>query len=363
MLTRRVLNRALLARQLLLDRSATDPLTAIGRVAGLQAQSPNPPYFGLWSRLDQFARADLTELIETRQVVRVALMHGTAQLVAARDAPGLRHVVQPALHDALLATHGERLRGVSLTEVARVTRELLEDIPRTIADLGAELAARWPDVPVTSLTAAARTEVALVPVPPGGTWGAVGQPAWTTLSTWLNHPNPSTSTVADLVEWYLSAYGPATLDDIRAWSGLPGLSEIVEDVNLRLVRLRGEEGAELFDIPDARLPDEDEPAPARYLAEFDNALQAHDDRARIMYDDDRKAIFATPGVVPGVVLVDGFTQGTWKITRSGQSAYLVVRPFAQIPTRDVHELTEEGLRLLAFAVPEASTHDVRFNSR
>ncbi len=362
MLTDRGLNRALLARQLLLTRSPADPLTAIGLVAGLQAQSPNPPYFGLWSRLGKFALADLTELIETRQVVRVALMRGTMQLVAARDAPGLRHVVQPALHHALLATHGDRLRGVNLAQVAQMTRELLEDTPRTIADLGKELAAHWPDVPVASLTAAARTEVALVPVPPGGVWGAVGQPAWTTLSAWLNHPDPVTSSVTDLVQWYLSAYGPATLADVQAWSGLPE-SEIAKSAGRNLVRLRGEEGAELFDLPDALLPDEDEPAPVRYLAEFDNVLQAHDDRLRIMYDDDRKSIFATPGVVPGVVLVDGFTQGTWKITRSGQSAYIVVRPFAQIPTRDVEELTQEGLRLLAFAAPDASTHDVRFNSR
>jgi hypothetical protein len=141
------------------------------------------------------------------------------------------------------------------------------------------------------------------------------------------------------------------------------LVEIVDGLGTRLVSYRDEDGTELLDLPEAPLPHPDTPAPARYLADFDAVLTAHDDTRRIMDDRDRRDVFAVPGVIPGTVLVDGFVQALWQITRRKGVATLVVRPLFQIPTRDVQELTEEGERLLAFAAADATRHEVRFNSR
>lgn len=361
MLTRRDLNRALLARQLLLERSPMNPLDAIEHLVGVPAQSPNPPYVALWSRLDRIWVDDLSTLVTSRQVVRVALMRSTLHLVSARDAVGIRPLVQPA-QDRTLASD-ERLAGVELSEVARVGRRLLDEQPRTFAELGPLLAERWPDVEPRSLVAAVRVGVPLVQVPPGGLWGATGQPPYTSAQNWLGEVGAASMSLGDLIVRYLGAFGPATVPDIEAWSGLTGLREVTERLGRQLVTLRGEDGARLLDLPDAPLPDPETPAPARFIADFDNVLFSHADSYRIMTLEQRKAVFGVPGVTPGTVLVDGFVRGTWKITWHKGAATLVVRPFAQIPTKDVHALTDEGERLLEFAAADATSHDVRFNSR
>ncbi|MEV0456523.1 winged helix DNA-binding domain-containing protein [Catellatospora methionotrophica] len=363
MLTRRDLNRALLARQLLLERSELEPLAAIEHLAGVPAQAPNPPYVGLWTRLREFRIEDLSELITSRAAVRTALMQATPQLVSARDAVAFRPLLQGVQERNLTAASRERLRGADLGQVAAAARDLVEERPYTVKELGVALAGRWPDADPVALGAAARAGLPLVQVPPHGLWGALGQPAYTTSEHWLGDGGGPRATVDDLVLRYLAAFGPATVRDMQAWSGLGGLSEVVDRLGDRLVFDRDEQGAELFDLPDAPLPHPDTPTPARYLAEFDATLDAYDDSLRIMDDRDRRDVFAVPGVVPGTALVDGFVQAIWSITRKKGTATLVVRPLFQIPTRDVQELTEEGERLLAFAAPDATRREVRFNSR
>ncbi|GIG00781.1 winged helix DNA-binding domain-containing protein [Catellatospora citrea] len=363
MLTRRDLNRALLARQLLLERSPLGPLEAIEHLAGLPAQSPNPPYLGLWTRLREFRIEDLSELVTARAAVRVGLMRATPHLVSARDARGLRPLLQGVQERHLSAAFRDRLRGADLGEIAAAGRALVEQRPYTVKELGVALAERWPDADPAALGAAARAGLPLVQVPPHGLWGAVGQPAYTTAEHWLGAGDGPQATVDDLVLRYLAAFGPATVRDMQAWSGLGGLGEVVDRLGDRLVADRDEQGAELLDLPDAPLPHPDTPAPARYLADFDAMLDAYDDSLRIMDDRDRRDVFAVPGVVPGTVLVDGFVQAIWTMTRKKGAVTLVVRPLFQIPTRDVQDLTEEGERLLAFAAPDATRRDVRFNSR
>lgn len=362
MLTRRALNRALLARQLLLERSPMGVVDAVEHLVGMQAQAPNPPYLGLWTRLERFAHSDLSDLITSRSVVRLALMRSTLHLVSAEDALGIRPLVQPVQERALRAAWGERLAGADVAAVAAAGRRLVEEQPRTLAELGTELAAAWPDADPAALSAAVRAGVPLVQVPPRGIWGAVGQPAHTSAEQWLGR-GMSAMSVDDLVLRYLRAFGPATVRDAQAWSGLTRLREVTDRLGDRLVRLRGEDGAELFDVPGAPLPDPETPAPVRFVADFDNILLSHADRARIMTEEHRREIFTVNGIIPGTVLVDGFVRGTWKITRHRGAATLVVRPLFQIPTRDVQALTVEGERLLAFAAADASRHDVRFNSR
>ncbi len=338
------------------------PLEAIEHLAGLPAQAPNPPYLGLWTRLREFRIDDLSDLLTSRAAVRMALMQATPQLVSARDAAAFRPLLQVVQERHLGAASRERLRGADLGQVAAAARALVEQRPYTVKDLGVALAERWPDADPAALGPAARAALPLVQVPPHGLWGAVGQPAYTTAEHWLGADAGPRATVDELVLRYLAAFGPATVRDMQAWSGLGGLGEVVDRLIGRLVVYRDEEGTELLDLPDAPLPHPDTPAPARYLAEFDAMLDAYDDTFRIMDDRDRRDVFAVPGVVPGTVLVDGFVQAIWTIVRKKGAATLVVRPLFQIPTRDVQDLTEEGERLLAFAAPDATRHEVRFNS-
>ncbi|GAA1615068.1 winged helix DNA-binding domain-containing protein [Catellatospora bangladeshensis] len=363
MLTRRDLNRALLARQLLLERSPLGPLEAIEHLVGLPAQAPNPPYVGLWTRLREFQVEDLSELLTARAAVRTPLMRATPHLVSARDAVDIRPFLRAVQERSLSAALRERLRGADPDEVADAGRALVEQRPYTVKELGAALAGQWPDADPAALGAAVRAGVPLVQVPPHGLWGAVGQPAYTSTEHWLGVGDGPRMTLDDLVVRYFAAFGPATVRDVQAWSGLGGLREVVERLGDRLVDHRGEDGVELLDVPGAPLPDPDTPAPGRYLADFDAVLSAYDDSSRIIDDRDLRDVFAVPGVVPGTVLVDGAVRAIWSIDRRKGAATLVVRPLFQIPTRDVQELTEEGERLLAFAAPDATRRDVRFNSR
>ena len=171
-LTRRELNRALLARQLLLEPDTErDAVAAVEHLIGMQAQAPFPPYYGLWSRLGGFRPDDLATLISTRNVVRVALMRGTIHLVSARDCLPLRAIMQPVLDRAFRTNHYKRLTGVDLVELAVRGRELVDAEPMTFSELGKALAARWPGNPPADLAQGVRALVPLVQVPPRAVWG------------------------------------------------------------------------------------------------------------------------------------------------------------------------------------------------
>jgi hypothetical protein len=376
-LTLRGLNRALLDRQLLLrpaalsragaagaaggagDRSAR-VIETVEHLVGLQAQAPFPPYYGLWSRLDGFRPGDLAGLLLDRQVVRVALMRGTIHLVSAPDCLALRPAMQPVLDRALRATFGRRLTGVDLAALAAAGRILVEEKPRTFSDLGRELTRRWPGHDPDALAQGVRALVPLVQVPPRAVWGASGQAAHTSAEAWLGRPMPDEVSLESLVTRYLAAFGPATVADVQAWSGLTRLGEAVGRLRPGLRTFRGEQGAELFDLPDAPRPDPDTPAPVRFVAEFDNLVLAHADRARVLSEPHRKRMYARANTFPGSVLIDGFVTGIWKITRAGPAAALTVELFERVPPRVTDQVTAEGHRLLRFAAADAPDHDVRF---
>jgi Winged helix DNA-binding domain len=357
-LSRRALNRALLARQMLLARDTVPAVRAVERLVGMQAQAPLAPYVGLWTRLDGLRTDDVAQAITDRALVRIALMRGTIHLVSATDCLNLRPLMQPVLDRALRTGYGRHLSGLDIEEVAAAGRALVEQRPRTFAEVGEALAERRPDRDRRALTAIVRTRVPLVQLPPRGIWGRSGQAVHTSAEAWLGRPLAPEPSPEDLVLRYLAAYGPASVKDLQTWSGHTRQREVVERLRPRLLSFRDERGAELFDLPDAPRPDPATPAPPRFLPEYDNLLRSHADRTRVLPEDHRRRL-ATPNDSPRpAFLIDGLVHGTWRISRERGRAVLTVEPYAPLSARDRTALAEEGARLLAFAA-DGADHDVR----
>lgn len=338
--SRRALNRAILARQLLLDRSEIAPLDAVSHLVGLQAQVPHNPYLGLWSRLDRFDPDQLSQLLIGRAVVRIVVMRGTIHLVTADDSLELRPLMQPVL-DAELARHSEyapALRGADLGPVLDFARPLLAQKPHTGTQLRAAMAEHFPDHNPAALAYACRCLLALVQVPPRGVWGRSAQVASTTAEAWLGRPLATDPSIDQVVLRYLAAFGPATPADVAAWSRLTGFREILDRLRPQLATFHDERGRELFDLPDAPRPDPDTPAPARFLPEYDNLLLSHADRTRFAANESRQKLEPFPGPVHGTVLCDGTLVGTW----SRDQATLAIRPVVALSRQAKNELAAEG---------------------
>jgi hypothetical protein len=373
----RQLNRATLDRQLLLRRAARPALDAIGHLAGLQAQAPLAPYVGLWTRLAGFGHEDLKDLLTERIVVRAHLMRNTVHLVTAADFVRFRPLYQPLIERALTGHFGRNLGGVDLAELRGVAAVLLAETPLTRGQLGERLSPRWPDHDPASLAYAATHLLQLVQVPPRGLWGSTGPATWFLSSVWLDAPalgpapcstpspppkgvdDPSElPPLDDLVLRYLGAYGPATVRDIQAWSGLSRLREVTDRLGTRLRPFTGPDGAELVDLPDASRPDADVPAPPRFLPEYDNLLLSFADRSRVIPGTRPVPLPPGHGATTGTLLIDGFWAADWTIARRRDRAALEVRPFGSLGAARQDAIGAEGRRLLEFAAP-AGAHDVR----
>jgi hypothetical protein len=360
MLSDRALNRATLARQFLLTRVDRSAVAVIEHLVGMQAQAPNAAYVGLWTRLTGFAPAELARLMVEREVVRTTLMRSTIHLVTARDCLALRPVVRRPVEQAFLASpFAKRLAGLDVDELVEAGRALLAGQPRTRAALGALLKARWPDRDADALAYAVTYRLPLVQVPPRGVWGRTGPAAWAPVEEWLGAPVGTDPTPDTVVLRYLAAFGPATVTDAQTWSGLTRLREVFDRLRPKLRALRDGQGRDLFDLPDAPRPDPETPAPPRFLPEYDNVLLSHADRARFIPDGRPVTLFPGNGATMGNLLVDGFYRATWRITRRDGTATLTVEMFDRLSTRDSAQVTEEGMRLLAFAAGDADDHVVR----
>ncbi|ELZ27026.1 hypothetical protein C474_16789 [Halogeometricum pallidum JCM 14848] len=345
-LDRRTLNRALLHRQLLLGRRDLSATDAVEHLVGLQAQNPDDPYVGLWSRLSDFRAEELATLLTTRRAVRASLMRATIHLVTARDYRRLRPVVESVVERTVYqnAARREQLDGVDMEAVASVGRELVGEAPRTQAELRDLLGPRWPDADPAALAYAVRMLVPVVFTPPRGVWGETGPAAMTAAEGWLDGEVGTDPSPDEPVRRYLAAFGPATAADVRTWSGLTGVGDVLDRLDLRT--FADGNGRLLYDVPDGSLPDPDTPAPPRFLPEFDNVLLSHDDRTRVVPAEYRERAL-TQRFGKGAVLVDGFVAGEWKLGGDDERE-LSVELYGPIADSDREELIEEGTRLRAF---------------
>jgi hypothetical protein len=332
----------------------------------MQAQLPTASYVGLWSRLAKFRHDELSALIESRKIVRIALMRSTLHLVSGRDALALRPLFASSIERAWRNSAWFRgVDGLDLETLVRAGKALIEAQPMTSADLGARLAEQWPKRDADSLAQAIRTFLPLVQVPPRGVWGKGGLAKVTTAETWLGRPLAQESSMETLLVRYLRAFGPASIKDAQAWSGVSKLREEFErlrrSMGKRLVVLHDEAGEELFDVADAPRPDAATKAPPRFLPEYDNLFLSHDDRTHVFDAEARSRVFVKNGMRAGV-LVDGFLRGTWKVERSGRRAMLRVSTWGEIGRRDLKALEAEAGRLVAFVGDRATSHEWEITS-
>ena len=344
----RALNRATLARQLLLDRADLPVLDAVAHLGGLQAQEPQEPFVGLWSRLRAFDPAVLSELLVQRRVVRTHLMRCTVHLLTADDVLAWRARHEAMLRQRLLGAYRQELDGMDLDELAAAGREIMADgVPRSRPDLGRALAARWPARGPRAL--GQMVVGALIPVaqlPPRGLWRTKAGAHYTPLSAWLGREvDPPVADGSDpvgqaLVRRYLAACGPAATADVRAWSGLAGLPAAVAAMRDELVTFRDERGRQLIDLPDAPRPDPDAPAPVRFLPAFDNAVLGYDDRSRIIDGAHRGLSVAGARFV----LVDGRVAATWTV----EAGIVVVTPLRTLSRAERDAVAVQAGELTSF---------------
>jgi hypothetical protein len=340
-LTLKELNRATLARQLLLERKRIGVQPAIERLAGMQAQWPPSPYIGLWSRLAGFKRETLERAILRGDVVKPTVMRGTLHLVTARDYPTFWWALRdmPTWYDETHLAHAlKALEGArKLAEQAPLThRQALDYLEREHG--------HTEDSERRRIFHAVRRRAHLLHSPDSALWTT--QPS----AVFHSYPEPGELDVlaarTELVRRYLAAFGPATRADIAEWSGLrvadfaPAL-EALEPLR----RFRDENGRELLDVPRAPLPPADTPAPARFLPKWDNTLLAHADRRRVLPEELRKTVIAKNGDVTQTFLVDGIVAGSWKADRKGTIA---LTPYAPLPRAARREVEEEAARLEAW---------------
>jgi Winged helix DNA-binding domain len=356
------LNRSFLARQGLLSRSRVPAVEMIERLVGMQAQEPFDPYVALWSRIEGFDPAELSELIESRAAVRTQVMRSTLHLLSARDALRVQPLTLDVLRRVFRSAWSKRLGDVPLDAVVDAGHELLRDEPRTRAELAALLEPAFPGAPREALGQAVTFHLPLVQVPPRALWGRSGQARWALLEDWVGEPLDSDASADALVLRYLAAFGPATSADVRTWCGLTGLREVLARMRPGLRDVRDENGRELLDVPDAPYPDPSTPAPVRFLPEYDNVFLSHADRSRMLCGHGPGLPYPT-GRWIGTLLYDGFYRAYWKATEADGAWTLTIDRFKLIPGDDdatLATIAHEGEALLQLIAPGAD-HTVRFD--
>jgi Winged helix DNA-binding domain len=340
-LTQGELNRALLARQLLLERSPATIPRALERIGGLQAQYAPSMYIGLWTRLKDFRRDDLTRALERRKVVQATLMRVTIHLVSAGDYWPLTVAIRDARRETWLRAHRSRPSAPELEAAARRLRPRLAKGPLRRTEID-ELLGK----PGSALINGLGMFVDLVRAPPSGTWEQRRADLYAPAEDWLGPPGVSLEQAGEhLVRRYLTGFGPATRNEIADWAGLPPREVAAVLERLRLRRFSSQDGEELVDLPRAPLPAPDTLAPVRFLPTWDATLLVHTRRTGILPERYRPRVFntKTPQSVP-TFLVDGSVAGTWRY----ENGRVRPEPFGRLPRSTLRELRDEAERLAEF---------------
>ncbi len=356
----RQLNRATLARQGLLARSRVPVAQVIRDVGGVQAQLPAPPMIGLWSRIDRFRREQLVDAVRAGEVVRGTTLRGTLHLHEVDDYRALRMSVQPVL-DANMNGMPRRMRAEDVEPALEYGRELFAAGPRTVAELKAAMAERFPDSAPQATANVPRMGLQLLIQP-----DLEARDGWKVNAPFL----PATDIVGDtlapndvehVVRRFLEVLGPGSAKDAQTWSSLRRLKPVMERMHDagELITVTTWEGDELYDLPHAPRPSGETSAPPRFLPMWDNLLLSHADRSRVIAPEHKPYLASKNGMPPPTFLVDGFVHGTWKVERVGDAATLVLTPFARIPGAAEAALVAEGEALLSFVEPDATERVVR----
>jgi hypothetical protein len=336
-LTQRDLNRAVLARQLLLERAPTNVPRALERIGGLQAQYAPSMYIGLWSRLERFERDDLTRALERRTVVQGTLMRTTIHVVSARDYWPFAVAIRQRRREWWHRAHRDGPSSRELGDAAKRLRRRLAHGPLRRAEIDEVVGKERVGVGGVGVW------LDLVRVPPSGTWERRRADLYAAADDWLGSADVSLDDARDhLVRRYLGGFGPASRNDVADWAGL-SLNDVASVLErMRLRRLRDEAGTELFDLPRAPLPDPDTPAPVRFLPVWDATLLVHTRRTGILPEEHRAKVFntKTPHSVQTFV-VDGIVAGTWTYEKRG----VRLEPFGRLDPSTRRRLQEEAERL------------------
>lgn len=345
------MNRALLARQLLLERGRLPLPRAVERIGGIQAQYAPSAYIALWSPVEGFQRADLTRALERRTVVQATLLRTTIHIVSRRDYWPWAEAIRESTGEWLQRAWPQ-VAALDLARAARTLRAGLREGPlkrdELVALIGKEA---WQGV-----------DVDLVRVPPSGTWERRRADLFGLAEDWVG-PNDANADDGRelLVRRYLRAFGPARIADIRTWARL--CREHVERAlgRMRTRRFRDEQGRELVDLARAPLPDPDTPAPPRFIPTWDAILLVHARATGVLPEEYRPLIFhtKTPHSAP-TFLVDGAVAGQWRVERTKDAATLRLTPFGPLPKAARRDLVDEGEALVRWHEDDGASYSVRF---
>ncbi|MBA3365275.1 MAG: winged helix DNA-binding domain-containing protein [Actinobacteria bacterium] len=366
------MNRALLARQLLLERRKLPAREAIERIGALQAQWPSSPYVALWSRLRDFDQGQLVRALERREVVKATLMRATLHIVSSADYLGFGGL----MHDAHKAALRARLASVGISashveETAQIVGAAAAQRPQSrpeLLRLVGEGPLRSDDARPWTIWHALQATAGLVHAPASAHWRATpGRTSFVAARAWFGQqPARDEGAARRLVCRYLTAFGPASQADLTSWSGLPValLRPALEGLQPELRMFHDETGRRLFDLARRPLPPADTPSPVRFLPQWDSALLAYapPERARILPEHLRKTVIRPNGDVLPSFLVDGFVAGLWRVEQTSSKAAIVLEPFEPLSSDTRRELEDEGARLVRFVAPEATAHAVRAGS-
>lgn len=343
-LTPRHLNRALLARQHLLERSPADLITVVEEMGGIQNQYAPAGYIGLWSRMRDLARPMLTQALDERRVIQATVMRATIHVVSAADYWPMTAGIRRIRREWFEAVARRDVAGFDSDALVDAVRAELADGPLPIRALTERMvargfppqAARW-----------AGMWVDLVRVPPSGTWERRRADLYGLADAWSPPPREvgEAAGMAHLVRRYLGAFGPAPASDIGSWMGVKAgtLRPILDGLELRT--WRDASGGSLLDLPDAPLPDPETPAPPRFIAVWDAMLLVHARRTQVLAEEHRPLVFntRTPHSV-NTFMLDGQVAGTWR----HEAGEIRLEPLRRLTATERRDLEDEAHRLSAF---------------